>query len=62
MTTNDNKQRVTLFFNPAIAKHAKAQAIVEELTLTNLVEKALIAYLPKETIIKKAQIRVGFDP
>lgn len=56
MTTN-NKQRVTLFINPAIAKHARAQAVVEELSLTNLVEKALIQYLPKETVIKKVDIR-----
>lgn len=39
--------------NPAIAKHARAQAIIEELTLTILIEKALLAYLPKETVIKK---------
>lgn len=57
MTTN-KKQRVTLFINPAIAKQARAQAVVEELTLTNLVEKALISYLPKETIIKKIKINV----
>ena len=49
----NNKQRLTLFINPNIAKHAKAQAIVEELTLTTLVEKALINYLPKETVIKR---------
>jgi hypothetical protein len=55
MTTN-NKQRVTLFLNPSIAIHARAQAVVEEITLTNLVEKALIDYLPKETVIKKAEI------
>jgi len=61
MTTND-KQRVTLFINPSITKQAKAQAVVEELSLANLVEKALIDYLPKETIIKKADIRVDFDP
>jgi hypothetical protein len=60
MTTND-AHRVTLFLNPAITKHAKAQAILEELSLTNLVEKALINYLPKETIIKKAEIRKHFD-
>jgi len=52
MTTND-KQRITLFINPAIVKHARAQAVVEELSLTSLVEKALINYLPKETIIRK---------
>jgi hypothetical protein len=53
------KQRVTLFLNPLIAKHARAQAVVEELTLTSLVEKALIQYLPKITIIKKIKIKGG---
>lgn len=51
--TTTKKQRVTLFLNSSISKHAKAQAIVEDTTLTLLVEKALIRYLPKETIIKK---------
>jgi hypothetical protein len=45
--------------NPDITKHARAQAIVEGLTLTALVERALIKYLPKETVIKKAEIREG---
>lgn len=53
--TNNKPQRVTLFINPSIAMHAKAQAIVEDLTLTNLVEKALISYLPNETVIKKTK-------
>lgn len=48
-----NKQRLTLFINPIIAKQAKAQAVIKDQTLTALVEKALIAYLPKVTIIKK---------
>lgn len=61
MITN-NKQRITLFLNPAIAKHAKAQAVIDGLSLTALVEKALISYLPKETVIKKAEIKVDFDP
>lgn len=56
MITN-TKQRITLFINPSIAKHAKAQAVVEDLSLTNLVEKALINYLPKETVIKKIKIK-----
>ena len=55
MATNDT-QRVTLFLNKAILKHAKAEAIFEEMTLTALVEKALLQYLPKETIIKKVTI------
>jgi hypothetical protein len=51
-----DKQRITLFLNPAIVKHARAEAVVKEMTLTALVEKALIKYLPKETVIKKVEI------
>ena len=50
---SDEKLRLTLFINPLIAKQAKAQAVVEDLPLTKLIEKALIRYLPQETIIKK---------
>lgn len=50
------KQRVTTFINPALAMHARAQAVVDDITLTDLVERALIKYLPKETIIKKVDI------
>lgn len=57
MTTN-TKQRVTIFINPALAKHARAQAVVEEISLTDLIEMALINYLPKETIIKKIEIEM----
>jgi len=56
--TTITKQRITLFINTSIAKHARAQAVVEDLTLTNLVEKALIDYLPQETVIKKTKIIV----
>ena len=62
MTNNNNKQRVTLFVNPSILKQARAQAVVEDRTLTSLVEKALIGYLPIETVIKKSYIRVDSDP
>ncbi|MFZ2975310.1 MAG: hypothetical protein WA055_01600 [Candidatus Moraniibacteriota bacterium] len=55
MTTKKN-QRLTIFINPSLAKQAKAQAIVEERSLTDLIERALIEYLPKETIIKKVEI------
>lgn len=58
MTTN-RKRRITLFLDPSLAKQAKAQAIIEDLTLTALVEMALIKYLPKETIIKKVEIERG---
>jgi hypothetical protein len=62
LVSKNVKQRVTLFVNPSILKHAKAQAVVDEITLTALVEKALINYLPKATIIKKLQIKEDYDP
>lgn len=55
MTIGKTK-RLTLFINPSIVKQARAQAVVEDSSLTALVEKALIDYLPKETIIKKPNI------
>ena len=57
MTTLEPTQRVTLFMTPAIVKHARAQAVVEDTTLTTLVENALIHYLPKETIVKKIELK-----
>lgn len=62
LANTNNKQRVTLFVNPSILKHARAQAVVEDISLTSLVEKALINYLPKETVIKKSYIHVDPDP
>jgi hypothetical protein len=61
MTTN-NKQRVTLFLDPKLLKQAKVQAVIEEMSLTSLAERALIRYLPKETIIKKAEVKADLDP
>lgn len=58
MTTRD-RQRLTLFLNPALIKHAKAQAVIEELSLTALIEKILIKYLPRKTVIKKVKIGVS---
>lgn len=56
MTSND-RQRVTLFLNPRLLKRAKVQAVVEEMSLAVLVEKALIKYLPKEIMINKIDIK-----
>jgi len=53
--TTKKKQRVTLFLNPAIVKQSRAQAVAEDINLTNLVEKALVCYLPPVTIIKKVR-------
>ncbi|MEK7495699.1 MAG: hypothetical protein AAB603_03855 [Patescibacteria group bacterium] len=60
MTTSD-KQRVTLFLIPALLTHARAQAVVEGRTLTDLVERALVKYLPKKTVIKKVKIKSSID-
>ncbi len=57
MTNKITKQRMTLFINPSLAKQAKAQSVVEGVTLTTLVEKALTGYLPEETIIKKVDLK-----
>ncbi|MFZ2152555.1 MAG: hypothetical protein WAV41_00660 [Microgenomates group bacterium] len=54
--TSISKQRVTLFLNPKLLIHAKAQAVIEDSTLTILVEKALVDYLPDEIIVKKPKI------
>jgi len=59
MTINNQKHRLTLFMNPDITKQARAQAIVEGFSLTALVERALVRYLPKVTVIKKVEIREG---
>ncbi len=61
MTTNE-KQRVTIFLNPGLLTHARVQAVVEGRSLTVLVERALMKYLPKETVIKKAVIKVDPNP
>jgi hypothetical protein len=37
--TSTTKQRVTLFINPQLLVHAKAQAVIQDVTLTVLVEK-----------------------
>lgn len=55
--TTKSKQRVTLFINPSILKQSRAQAVIDELSLTSLVEMALIKYLPKSTVIKKVLIK-----
>ena len=55
-TISKNKQRVTLFLNPKILLHARAQAVIEDITLTQLVERAFLCYLPAEIVIKKPQL------
>lgn len=58
MTMKEKHRRTTLFVNPLLIKQARAQAVVEDITLTQLIEKALILYLPKETVIKKVDLSI----
>jgi hypothetical protein len=55
--TIDKKQRVTLFLDPSLLKQAKMQALVEDESLSALIERALTKYLPKETTIIKKEKR-----
>ncbi len=54
---SNGKQRVTVFLNPKLLKHAKAQAVIEDITLTVLVENSLIEYLPEEIVIVKPKLK-----
>lgn len=54
--TDNTRQRLTLFLKPSIIKHARATAVIEDKTLTKLIEDALIAYLPEEIVLKKDKI------
>ena len=57
--TNNNKKRVTLFLNPKLLKIAKVQAVVEDMSLTVLVEKALIKYLPKKLALARKKLALA---
>jgi len=50
--TNNKKKRVTVFIDQDILVHSKAEALINDVTLSQLIEKALVKYLPKETTIK----------
>jgi len=56
MNKLSSKQRVTIFINPDLLKQAKAQAVIEDITLTNLIERALLQHLPKVIVIKKPEL------
>lgn len=59
MSNISKLQRVTLFLNPELIKQAKAEALLEDLSFTALIEKALIQFLPSETVIRKTNVIVG---
>lgn len=51
-----NKQRLTLFIDPNLIKHARAHAVVEDISLAQLVTNALTDYLPEEIVIRKKDV------
>lgn len=54
--TSTKKQRVTLFLNPELLLHARAQAIIQDVSLTELIQNCLIDSLPPEIVIKKPSL------
>lgn len=51
--STSTKQRTTLFLDKNLLKQARAEAVIQSITLTSLVEKLLIKCLPDKTVIKK---------
>lgn len=49
----NTKQRVTIFIDKFVVKKSKAQAIIDEVTLSSFIESTLVKCLPKEIKIKK---------
>lgn len=47
----ENKKRVNLYLDNNLLVKAKTQAAIEDTTLTNIIEKALKAYLPSKITI-----------
>lgn len=43
----DSKQRVTAFIDPVLVKRVKVRAALEELTISEVIEKAIDTYTPK---------------
>ena len=55
--TNKTKKRVTIFIDPEILIHSKAEALIRGITLSQLIEKAMVDYLPNETTIKIKKVK-----
>lgn len=53
--TNGNEQRVTLFLSLKLFIQKKAKAVLEKISLTELVQKAFNDCLPEEIVTKKSE-------
>lgn len=56
---HSDKKRITIFLKKDLIIQAKAQALVEDISLTALIEIALVNYLPTETLIKRKAFLLG---
>ncbi|OGG04852.1 hypothetical protein A2Z33_06120 [Candidatus Gottesmanbacteria bacterium RBG_16_52_11] len=60
ITKKNFKQRLTAFVNPILVKRAKVRGTLEGLTLSEVVEKALEAYVPEIESVSDRHIQIKF--
>ena len=58
---NDLKQRLTVFINPDFIRRAKVRGALEGLTISEVVEQALDAYVPNIVKTNDQHIKVKFS-
>lgn len=58
--TKNSKQRLTAFIDPALITRAKIRGVLEGLTISEVVEKALDTYAPKIEKASDKQLNVKF--
>jgi len=58
--TENSKQRLTAFIDPALVTRAKVRGALEGFTISEVVEKALDAYAPKIEKTSDKQLNVKF--
>ena len=57
---HEEKKRVTAFIDPVIVKRARARGVLEGLTISEMVEKALDEYAPKIESDKNHNVSLKF--
>lgn len=59
--TPKQKQRVTAFIDPALYTRIKVRAALEDITISEVFEKALDEYAPKIVADEYSHIKLTFD-
>lgn len=63
MKSTSSRQRINTYINPIVIKRAKAQALAEGKSVSDIIETALISYLPAVTKIEfKVEDRPSVGP